>query len=101
MKPGVTVNPPDTALCSVTANVIGSPSSADASDTVTAGEALASMIVPVAESGAVTRRDVPETESPTVNVSICSSVLSSAVATVKVCVSPALPANVSATVFPV
>ena len=50
---------------------------------------------------AVTVSEVPETLKPTVNVSSDSTTASSAVATVKVCVSPAVPANVSAVVFSV
>ena len=100
VKPGVTVKPPDTALSSVTVNVIESPSSADASAIVSPG-ASSSRIVPVAVSVAVTVSSVPETDSPTVNVSADSTSVSSVVSTVKVCVSPAVPAKLMPVVFSV
>ena len=102
MKLGVTFNPPDTALSSVTVNVIESPSSAEASAMVTAAKAPSSfVIVPVAVSVAVTDAEVPDTARLTVNVSWCSLTVSSVVETVKLCVSPAVPVNVSAVVFSV
>ena len=52
-------------------------------------------------SVAVTVSKVPVTAKPTVNVSSASAPLSSIVATVNVCVSPAVPAKVSAAVFSV
>ena len=60
-----------------------------------------SLIVPVAVEVAVTLWVVPETASPTVNVSSPSSSPSSVVATVKLTVSPAVPAKSSAVVFSV
>ena len=60
-----------------------------------------STIVPVAVSVVVTDSEVPETLRPTVNVSFASWYASSVVATVKVFVSPAVPAKVSAPVFSV
>ena len=56
-------------------------------------------IVPVAVDVAVTRAEVPDTLSATVNVSSDSSALSSIVATVKLCVSPAVPAKLIPAVF--
>ena len=97
VKLGVTVSPPDTALSSVTVNVIESPSAAEASAIVRAGLSL-SRIVPVAVS--VTLTGVPsETLRLTVNVSAASLSSSSTVDTVKVCVSPAVPTNVSRSVL--
>ena len=96
----MTSSPPDTAVCSVTVNVIESPSFAEASATV-ADELSSSVIVPPAVSVAVTVAVVPDTARPTVNVSFGSTSVSSVVATVKLCVSPAVPANVSAEVFSV
>ena len=58
VKLGVTVSPPDTALSSVTVNVIWSPSLADASAIVRAGVS-SSRIVPVAVSLAVMVSEVP------------------------------------------
>ena len=100
MKLGVTVSPPATALSSVTVKVRASPSAALVSAMVTAASAPSSLvIVPVAVSVAVT--DVSETLRPTVKVSSGSASVSSIVATVKLCVSPAVPVNVSAAVFSV
>ena len=59
------------------------------------------LIVPVAVSVAVTSAVVPDTARLTVNVSFGSPSVSSVVATVKLCVSPAVPAKVSADVFSV
>ena len=102
VKLGVTVSPPVTALSSVTVNVIWSPSLADASAIVTAASApSSSVIVPVASSVAVTVAVASDTARPTVNVSWCSLSVSSVVETVNVCVSPAVPVNVSAAVFSV
>ena len=100
MKPGVTFKPPDTALSSVTVKVMASPSLAEASAMVTAALS-SSLIVPVAVSVAVTDAVVPETLRPSVNVSFGSTPVSSVVVTVKLCVSPAVPVNVSAPVFSV
>ena len=100
VKLGVTVNPPDTALSSVTVNVRGSPSLADASAIVNVAVS-SSAIVPVAMSVALTVREVPETVRLTMKVSSASTLESSVVATLKLCVSPAVPANVSAPVFSV
>ena len=85
----------------VTVKVRASPSGALASAIVTAGPASSSMIVPFAVSVASTVVDVPETVRPTVNVSSVSMPVSSVVATVNVCFSPAVPANVSPAVFSV
>ena len=102
VKLGVTLKLPDTALSSVTVNVIESPSAADTSSIVTAAGAPSSLVmVPVAVSLAVTSTVVSETARPTVKVSFSSAFVSSVVATVKVLVSPAVPANVSADVFSV
>ena len=101
VKLGVTVNPPDTALSSVTVNVITPPSPTIESSIVTAGSLSSSRIFPVAVSVAVTVFDVPETVRPTVKVSSDSSSASSVVATVKVFVSSFVPAKVSAAVFSV
>ena len=102
VKLGVTVRPPEIALSSVTVNVIASPSLAEASAMVTSASAPSSLvIVPVAVSVAVTGAVVPDTAKLTVNVSWCSLSVSSVVETVKLCVSPAVPANVSADVFSV
>ena len=110
VKLGVTVRPPDTAVSSVTVNAIPSPSAAEASAIVTAGVdaevrgAGASpswRIVPVAVSVCVTVSEVPETVRLTVNVSSGSWSVSSVVVTVKLCVSPAVPAKVSPVVFSV
>ena len=98
VKLGVTVRPPVTALSSVTVKVIASPSSAAASAIVTAAPS-SSRIVPVAISVVFT--DVLEAVKPTVNVSSGSRWESSVVATVKVCVSPCVPAKVSTAVFSV
>ena len=94
MKEGVTVRPPDTALSSVTVKVIASPSLAEASAMVTAALS-SSVMVPLAVSVAVTVAVVPDTARPTVNVSFGSTSVSSVVATVKVCVSPAVPVKLS------
>ena len=59
------------------------------------------VIVPVAVSLAVTVSEVPETARPTVNVSSASTSVSSVVATVKLCVSPAVPVKLSPAVFSV
>ena len=99
VKLGVTVRPPVTALLSTTAKVLWLPSDAQASPISTAAPS-SSMIVPVAVSVAATTVDVPETVSPTVNVS-CSASASAVVATVNVCVSPAVPAKVMGAVFSV
>ena len=86
----------------VTVNVSASPSAAFASAIVTAARGPSSFsIVPVAVSVAVTGVWFPETLRPTVNVSVSSASVSSVVATVNVCVSPAVPAKVSAAVFSV
>ena len=100
VKLGVTVSPPDTALSSVTVKVIESPSAALASAMVTAGSSSL-VIVPVAVSVASTVAEVSDTARLTVKVSSGSSAVSSVVETVNVCVSPALPAKVSAEVFSV
>ena len=102
MKLGVTVRPPDTASSSVTVNVICSPSADDASSIVTVATAPSSLVIaPVAVSVALTGACVPETARLTANVSSTSASASSVVATVNVCVSPAVPANVIAAVFAV
>ena len=106
MNDGVTVRPPGTAWSSVTVNVIESPSLAEASSMVTAASSEGDLsntelIVPVAVSVDVTVAEVPETDRLTVKVSASSSAVSSVVATVKLCVSPAVPVNVSADVFSV
>ena len=100
VKLGATVSPPGTALSSVTMKVIESPSLADASAIVNAA-ASSSLIVPVAMSVALTVSSVPETARLIVKVSSGSLAASSVVATVKVCVSPAVPAKLSAAVFSV
>ena len=101
VKDGVTVRPPSTALSSVTVNVIASPSLAEASSIVTAALPSSFVIVPVAVSVAVTPAVVSDTARLTVKVSAASTTASSVVATVKLCVSPAVPVNVSAVVFSV
>ena len=101
VKLGVTVNPPHTALSSVTVNASRSPSSADASAIVTAGAPSSSMIVPVARAVAATFSEVPETAKATVNVSSGSTTASSVVATVTRCVSFFVPVKVMAAVFSV
>ena len=101
VKAGVTFSPPDTALSRVTVKVMESPSLAEASAMVTAALPSSLVIVPVAVLVAVTVTVVPETPRPTVNVSFVSTTASSVVDTVKLCVSPAVPANVSAVVFSV
>ena len=102
MNEGVTVRPPAIALSRVTVKVSESPSSAETSATVTAACAPSSfLMVPVAVSVAVTVAEVPDTARPTVKVSWCSCVESSVVDTVKLCVSPAVPAKVRAAVFSV
>ena len=58
-------------------------------------------MVPVAVSVAVTVSDAPDTARLTVNVSSSSFSLSSVVATVKVCVSSAVPAKLMPAVFSV
>ena len=58
-------------------------------------------MVPVPVSVAVTVAEVPETARLTVKVSFGSASLSSVVATVNVCVSPAVPAKLSAAAFSV
>ena len=100
VKLGVTFRPPDTAFSSVTVNVIESPSLAEASSMVTA-VLSSSLTAPVAVSVAVTAAVVSDTARPTVNVSFGSTSVSSVVVTVKLCVSPAVPVNVSAEVFSV
>ena len=100
VKPGVTVSPPDTALSSVTVTVMAPPSLPFASSIVTAGSLSSSRIVPVAVDVS-TASEVPETARPTVKVSSASTSASSVVATVNFCVSPAVPAKVSAVVFAV
>ena len=69
--------------------------------TARAGVASSSLIVPVPVSVAVTVCVVPDTVRPTVNVSSPSTRASSIVATVKVRVSPAVPAKARAGVFAV
>ena len=82
--------------------VIESPSSADASATVTAGVApSSSAMVPVAGSPAVTPEGAFDTLRLTAKVSSVSTTASSMVATVKVCSSPAVPLKLSAAVFSV
>ena len=91
VKVGVTVSPRGTALSSVSVNIIRSPSVAEASLTVTDGGPSLSTIVPVAVATCV-----PDVwSSLTVKVSFSSSSLSPIVATVKVFVSPAVPAKVT------
>ncbi len=89
------------ASFSVILNVISSPSVADASSMVRANALSSSWIVPVAVSVAVIVAVVPETVRLTVNVSSGSTSHSGRVATVKVCVSPAVPAKLRAAVFSV
>ena len=103
VKEGVTVNPPATALSSVTVKVIVSPSMAAASAIVTVGKAPCrarerSRIVPVAATVASTATVVPETDRATMNVSSSSTSESSMVATMRVRVSPAVPAKLMAVV---
>ncbi len=93
VKLGVTVRPPDTALSSVTVNAIPSPSSAEASSMVNAGALSSLRIVPVAVSVVVIEAFVAV--RLTVNVSSGSNAASSVVATVKLFVSPAVPAKSS------
>ncbi len=100
VKLGSTVNPPGTALSSVTVNVIPSPSLAEASAMVRVGWSSL-RIVPVAVSLAVTVADVPDTPRLTVNVSSASTMASSVVATVKVLVSRAFPVKPIPAVFSV
>ena len=100
VKLGVTVKPPTTALSTITVKVIESPSVADASPTVRV--AVSSLvIVPVAASVADMVITVSEMVRPTVKVSAASTTSSSVVATVKVFVSPAVPAKTSPAVFSV
>ena len=105
VKPGVTVNPPCTALLRVTVKVIASPSFALASVMATVSLPVAppssSMIVPVAGLPAVTPAGASDRLRLTVKVSSVSPAASSVVSTVKVCVSPAAPVKVSADVFSV
>ena len=105
VKEGVTVRPPCTAWFSVTVKVIATPSSALASAMVTVAPVpvvpSSSRMVPVAVDAAVTVSEAPETLRPTTNVSSASTTASSVVGTVNVCVSPAVPAKVSAVVFSV
>ena len=102
LRLGVTVRPPDTALSSVTVKVIESPSSALASSIVTAAKSPSSFVmVPFAVSVAPTAACVPETARLTMKLSLRSASVSSIVATVKVCVSPAVPVKLSAAVFSV
>ena len=100
VKLGVTVKPPETALSRVTVKLIESPSLAEASAMVTAGWSSL-VIVPVAVSVAVTVAVAPDTARLTVKVSSGSTAVSSVVVTVKLWVSPAVPAKVSAVVFSV
>ena len=100
VKLGVTVRPPATAASSVTVNSTPAPSSAEASAIVRVGKSSL-RIVPVAVSVDTTFSEVPDTVRLTANVSSDSTSVSSVVATVKVCVSPAVPAKVSAAVFSV
>ena len=72
-----------------------------ASAIVTAGVAPASVMVPVAVSVATTSPDAPETVRPTVKVLFELLFVSSAVATVKVLVSPTVPVKSIAVVFSV
>ena len=96
MKLGVTVSPPDTALSSVTVNVIESPSSARSHRRWSPPVRRRPRSSPVAVSVAVNRPpSSPRPSAPTVNVSSASESVSSVVETVKLCVSPAVPAKVS------
>ena len=70
-------------------------------DRFTSGAPSSLRIVPVAVSVAVIDCEVSETVRLTVNVSSASTTASSVVATVKVCVSFAVPAKVSGVVFAV
>jgi len=70
-----------------------SPTLGGLTDRFTAGAPSSSRMVPVAVSVAVIVSDVPDTVRLTVNVSFGSTAASSVVATVKVCVSPAVPAK--------
>ena len=97
VKLGVTVNPPDTSASSVTVKVSKSPSPADVSEIVNAA-ASSSTITPFA---LVAFTALSETLRLTSNTSFASAAASSVVATVKVCVSPAVPAKVSVFVFSV
>ena len=89
----------------VTVTVFAPPSSATelgSTDSVMPVEAVSSfVIVPVPVSVAVTGAVVPDTDRLTVNVSLLSTTASSVVATLKVCVSPAVPVKVSTAVFAV
>jgi len=104
VKLGVTVRPPDTALSSVTVNVIPAPSAAEASAMVNAGassslssllslSSSSSTIVPVAVLVVNVTRCSFRGTMRTVNVSSGSGWSSSIVRIVHVTVSPALPAN--------
>ena len=86
-------------MSSVTVKVILEPSDALASLMVTVAVPSSLLMVPVPVSVAVMLSVVPETDKPTVNVSLASSTASSVVDTVKVSVSPAVPLKVSAVVF--
>ena len=82
---------------------MGPPSAAPASAIVTVAlppvpPSSSSVIVPVAGVPVVTPSGASEMLRPTVNVSSCSITSSWVVATVKVCVSPAVPAKVRAVV---
>ncbi len=96
------MNPPPTALSSVTVKVMSSPSSALAfAILTTAGVSSSSRIVPVALEVAVTLAEVPDTLSLTLKVSSDSSSESSVVVTVKVRVSPLVPEKEIPLVFSV
>ena len=75
--------------------------SASTVSVIEVGRSSSSLMVPVPVSVAVTVTVVPDTVRPSVNVSSPSAKASSIVATVKVCVSPAVPAKVRAAVFSV
>ena len=112
VKLGVTVSPPETALPSVTVNVIGSPSSAEASAIVTSGGAGSSLtIVPIAWSSVTMSAGltpllnkpvlgIEETPRLRLNVSSASKSESSMVATETVCASFAFPMKVTLFVSP-
>ena len=84
--------PPSSSSVSPSSSSV-SPSSSSVSPS------SSSVMVPVAGSPVVTPSGALETLRPTVNVSSSSTASSWVVATVRVCVSPALPAKVRAVVL--
>ena len=98
VKLGVTVRPPETALSSVTVNVIWSPSLDDASAMVRAGGESSLRIVPVPVARVRSTPFRSSRAKVTVKVSSASTTSSSMVATVMVRV---LTSKVIAVVFAV